>query len=153
MAVWRVWHSWRTTGPDGSWLASAGIAGSMAIGAMVIGYYLAYSAGICRRLKTLKLHVCKIVTGASLKELAACKRLESLDLSACEKVTDDGLKELAALPRLQTLNLEFDKVTDAGLKELAASKSLRTLDLSSCYKVTDEGVKELAARAGIKPEN
>jgi hypothetical protein len=49
-SVWRVWHSWRTTAPDGSWLASAGIAGSMAVGAMVIGYYLAYSAGISRRL-------------------------------------------------------------------------------------------------------
>jgi hypothetical protein len=49
-SVWRVWHSWRTTGPDGSWLASAGIAGSMAVGAMVIGYYLAYSAGVSRRL-------------------------------------------------------------------------------------------------------
>jgi hypothetical protein len=49
-SVWRVWHSWRTTGPDGSWLASAGIAGSMAVGALVIGYYLAYAAGISRRL-------------------------------------------------------------------------------------------------------
>jgi fructose-specific phosphotransferase system IIC component len=53
-SVWRVWHSWRTTGPDGSWLASAGIAGSMAVGAMVIGYYVAYSAGISRRLAKIE---------------------------------------------------------------------------------------------------
>jgi hypothetical protein len=32
-SLWRVWHHWRTTGPDVSWLASAGIAGSMAVGA------------------------------------------------------------------------------------------------------------------------
>ena len=50
-SVWRVWHSWRTTGSGGSWLASAGIAGSMAVGALVIGYYLAYSAGIRWRLR------------------------------------------------------------------------------------------------------
>jgi hypothetical protein len=48
--VWRVWHSWRTTGADGSWLASAGIPGSMAVGALVIGYYFAYAAGVSWRL-------------------------------------------------------------------------------------------------------
>jgi hypothetical protein len=43
---WRIWHAWRTTGHDSSWLASAGIAGSMAVGALVIGYYLTYLAGV-----------------------------------------------------------------------------------------------------------
>jgi hypothetical protein len=43
---WRIWHAWRTTGPDSSWLASAGIAGSMAVGALVLGYYLSYFAGL-----------------------------------------------------------------------------------------------------------
>lgn len=42
----RIWHAWRTSGPDSSWLAAAGIPGSMAVGALVLGYYLAYSAGI-----------------------------------------------------------------------------------------------------------
>jgi hypothetical protein len=51
--VWRVWHSWRTIGPDGSWLASAGIAGSMAVGALVIGYYFAYAAGVSWRLERI----------------------------------------------------------------------------------------------------
>jgi hypothetical protein len=44
--LWRIWHAWRTTGYDGSWLASAGIPGSMAVGALVLGYYLTYFAGI-----------------------------------------------------------------------------------------------------------
>ena len=44
--LWRIWHAWRTTGHDGSWLASAGIPGSMAVGALVLGYYLTYFAGI-----------------------------------------------------------------------------------------------------------
>jgi hypothetical protein len=53
--IWRVWHTWRTTGHDGSWLASAGIAGSMAVGAIVVGYYLAYSAGVCWRIRAARL--------------------------------------------------------------------------------------------------
>lgn len=48
--LWRVWHAWHTAGHDTSWLAAAGIAGSMAVGAVVLGYYLTYSAGIRWRL-------------------------------------------------------------------------------------------------------
>ena len=44
--LWRIWHAWRTTGADHSWLASAGIAGSMAVGAVVLAYYLTYFAGV-----------------------------------------------------------------------------------------------------------
>lgn len=47
--LWRIWHAWRTSGPDSSWLAAAGIPGSMAVGALVLGYYLFYSAGILWR--------------------------------------------------------------------------------------------------------
>lgn len=47
--LWRIWHAWRTTGHDGSWLASAGIPGSMAVGALVLGYYLSYFAGVLLR--------------------------------------------------------------------------------------------------------
>lgn len=49
--LWRIWHAWRTAGPDSSWLAAAGVAGSMAVGAIVIGYYLTYSAGVRWRLR------------------------------------------------------------------------------------------------------
>jgi hypothetical protein len=48
--LWRIWHAWRTTGHDASWLASAGIPGSMAVGALVLGYYLTYFVGIRWRL-------------------------------------------------------------------------------------------------------
>jgi hypothetical protein len=47
---WRIWHAWKTSGPDSSWLASAGIPGSMAVGGLVIGYYLSYFAGVRWRL-------------------------------------------------------------------------------------------------------
>lgn len=50
-AVWRGWHTWHTRGHDVSWLAASGAAGSLAVGAMVLGYYLAYSAGLGRRLR------------------------------------------------------------------------------------------------------
>jgi hypothetical protein len=48
--LWRIWHVWRTTGHDASWLASAGIPGSMAVGALVLGYYLTYFVGVRWRL-------------------------------------------------------------------------------------------------------
>jgi hypothetical protein len=48
--LWRIWHAWRMAGPDTSWVASAGVAGSMAVGAIVLGYYLTYSVGVRWRL-------------------------------------------------------------------------------------------------------
>jgi hypothetical protein len=49
--LWRVWHAWRNAGGNDSWLASAGVAGSMAVGAVVLGYYLTYWAGLCWQLR------------------------------------------------------------------------------------------------------
>src|ERR1044072_4855341 len=49
--LWRIWHAWRTTGADDSWLASAGIPGAMAVGALVIGYSFTYFAGVRLRLR------------------------------------------------------------------------------------------------------
>ncbi|MFN2508059.1 MAG: DUF1453 domain-containing protein [Chthoniobacterales bacterium] len=48
---WRAWHAWGATGSGTSWLAASGLAGSMAVGAVVLGYYLVYSAGVWRRLR------------------------------------------------------------------------------------------------------
>jgi len=48
---WRAWHTWRVGVEDGSWFAAAGVAGSMAAGAVVLGYYLAYWIGVRRRLR------------------------------------------------------------------------------------------------------
>lgn len=49
--LWRIWHAWRGAAANDSWLATAGIAGSMAVGAIVIGYYFTYSAGVRWRLR------------------------------------------------------------------------------------------------------
>lgn len=49
--LWRIWHAWRAAGANESWLAAAGIGGSMAVGAVVIGYYFTYSAGVRWRLR------------------------------------------------------------------------------------------------------
>jgi hypothetical protein len=48
---WRAWHAWRTTPDDASWLAAAGAAGSLAAGAVVLGYYLTYWLGVRWRLR------------------------------------------------------------------------------------------------------
>ena len=48
---WRGWESWRAGVSGESWFVAAGVASSMAAGAVVIGYYLAYWFGVRRRLK------------------------------------------------------------------------------------------------------
>ena len=48
---WRGWESWRAGVSGESWFVAAGVASSMAAGAVVIGYYLAYWTGVRRRLK------------------------------------------------------------------------------------------------------
>jgi hypothetical protein len=49
--LWRIYHAWRAAGADHSWLAAAGVPGSMAVGAVVIGYYLTYFVGVLWRLR------------------------------------------------------------------------------------------------------
>jgi hypothetical protein len=48
---WRGWYTWRAGFEGASWFAAAGVAGSMAAGAVVLGYYLAYWIGVRRRLR------------------------------------------------------------------------------------------------------
>jgi hypothetical protein len=50
---WRGWHRWREAPGHTSALAAFGLAGSMAAGAVVLGYYLSYWMGIRRRLRRL----------------------------------------------------------------------------------------------------
>jgi hypothetical protein len=49
--ILRAWHAWRTTPGDASWLAASGAAGSLAAGGLVLGYYLAYWAGLWLRVR------------------------------------------------------------------------------------------------------
>ncbi|HET8773934.1 MAG TPA: hypothetical protein VFP80_09095 [Thermoanaerobaculia bacterium] len=46
---WRGWHAWRAAQEGTSWIAAIGIPGSLAAGAVVIGYYLVYWAGVRSR--------------------------------------------------------------------------------------------------------
>ena len=50
-SMWRGWQSWQAGISGGSWFVAAGVAGSMAAGAIVLGYYLAYWIGVRRRLR------------------------------------------------------------------------------------------------------
>ena len=47
--LWRGWQSWRLGLEGGSWLVSSGVAGSLAAGALVLGYYLIFWAGVRRK--------------------------------------------------------------------------------------------------------
>jgi hypothetical protein len=48
--LWRAGQAWRLGLDEGSWFAAAGVAGSFAAGAVVLGYYLTYWVGVRRRL-------------------------------------------------------------------------------------------------------
>jgi hypothetical protein len=48
---WRAWHAWHASPGEHSWLAESGLAGSMAAGAVVIGYYFAFWLGLSRRIR------------------------------------------------------------------------------------------------------
>jgi anaerobic C4-dicarboxylate transporter len=47
----RAWHAWQTGVADVNWLGVSSLAGSMAAGALVLGYYLVYWIGVRRRLR------------------------------------------------------------------------------------------------------
>jgi len=49
--MWRSWESWRAGLSGGSWFVAAGVAGAMAAGAVVLGYYLTYWIGVRSRLR------------------------------------------------------------------------------------------------------
>jgi hypothetical protein len=49
---WRGFQTWRAGAEGASWLAAAGVAGSMAAGAVVLGYYLVYWFGVRQRVRT-----------------------------------------------------------------------------------------------------
>ena len=48
---WRGWHAWQTAADRDTWFVTAGVAGSLAAGAVVLGYYLTYWAGVRRRFR------------------------------------------------------------------------------------------------------
>jgi hypothetical protein len=51
---WRMWHAWQASPTDHSWLAESGVAGSLATGAVMLGYYLTYWFGIWMRVRSLE---------------------------------------------------------------------------------------------------
>jgi hypothetical protein len=46
---WRGWNAWQSLAGDTSWAAAAGVAGSLAAGAVILGYYFVYWLGVRRR--------------------------------------------------------------------------------------------------------
>jgi hypothetical protein len=49
--LWSGWHHWRAAVGGDEWLAQSGAAGSLAAGAVVLGYYVVYWAGVRRRVR------------------------------------------------------------------------------------------------------
>jgi hypothetical protein len=49
---WRSWEAWQSAAAGDSWFLESGVAGSLAAGAVALGYYLVYWSGVRRRLTT-----------------------------------------------------------------------------------------------------
>ena len=49
--VWRSWLASRAALEGTAWLTTSGVVGSLAVGGVVLGYYVTYWAGVRRRLK------------------------------------------------------------------------------------------------------
>jgi hypothetical protein len=47
---WRAWHAWSNATSGTGWLIASGAAGSIGVGAVVLGYYFTYWAGVAQRL-------------------------------------------------------------------------------------------------------
>ena len=48
---WRAWQSWQAGLEGGSWIAASGVPGSLAAGAVVLGYYLIFWTGVRRKIR------------------------------------------------------------------------------------------------------
>ena len=46
---WRSWNAWQSFGGEASWITAAGVAGSLAAGAVILGYYFVFWIGVRRR--------------------------------------------------------------------------------------------------------
>jgi hypothetical protein len=46
---WRSWQAWGTSAAEGAWLVQSAVVGSLAAGAVVLGYYFIYWLGVRRR--------------------------------------------------------------------------------------------------------
>jgi hypothetical protein len=44
--VWRAWEAWTVWGGQSGWLAEAGVSGSLAAGALLVGYGFGFWAGV-----------------------------------------------------------------------------------------------------------
>ena len=47
---WRMWEAWRASVDSMTWIAASGLAASMSAGAVVLGYYLIFWAGVRYRI-------------------------------------------------------------------------------------------------------
>jgi hypothetical protein len=58
---WRGWASLRSGADETSLVAAFGVAGSLAAGATVLGYYLAYGIGVRRRISTWQKRLLRVM--------------------------------------------------------------------------------------------
>lgn len=51
--MWRAWETWRVAADGSAWLVTSGVPQSLAAGALVLGYYTIYWAGVRGRMNRL----------------------------------------------------------------------------------------------------
>ncbi|KAF8006055.1 hypothetical protein BT93_K0370 [Corymbia citriodora subsp. variegata] len=96
----------------------------------------------CRRLNTLEIRGCPLITSLGLAAIAVrCRQLSKLDVKKCCNIDDAGMIPLAHFSQnLRQINLSYTSVTDVGLLSLASISCLQSMTILHLKGLTPSGL-------------
>lgn len=96
----------------------------------------------CKRLKTLEIRGCPLITSLGLAAIAVhCRQLSKLDIKKCCNIDDAGMIPLAHFSQnLRQINLSYTSVTDVGLLSLASISCLQSMTILHLKGLTPCGL-------------
>ncbi|XP_059176773.1 F-box and leucine-rich repeat protein 13-like [Physella acuta] len=97
----------------------------------------------CKKIHTLSLLGCPLLTDESLKLIAHNKTLQVFKIDGNNRISDLSLKQIGRnCPELRHVYLaDCQRITDATLKALSACKNLVVLNLADCVRISDSGIR------------
>ena len=98
-----------------------------------------------KRLKSLNLKDCTLLTDATLTHLKPSSHLQSLNLQNCKNISDVGIEYLQFCTSLQDLNLtDCNQITDKSLEYLKHLEFMEKLKLDGCLLLTGKTFSHLS---------
>ncbi|KAI3441434.1 uncharacterized protein J3R85_002345 [Psidium guajava] len=96
----------------------------------------------CKRLNTLEIRGCPLITSLGLAAIAVrCRQLNKLDIKKCCNIDDAGMIPLAHFSQnLRQINLSYTSVTDVGLLSLASISCLQSITILHLNGLTPSGL-------------